>query len=121
MVSSLVVFGSVAQAATGILDGEGVTPFSNFLTTVTALINQIMPLLIGLIVLAIVYGLVRYAFSADDPGKRKGATDIMLWGVIILFVAVSIWGFVNFLDNVVFGTGAEKDVIDAPEIPEYTP
>ena len=38
----------------------------------------------------------------DDPDKRKA---YFFWGLLVLFVMVSIWGIVGLLQNTLFGGG----------------
>ncbi|RJR14148.1 hypothetical protein C4585_00640 [Candidatus Parcubacteria bacterium] len=38
----------------------------------------------------------------DDPEKRKA---YFIWGILVLFVMVSIWGIINLLGNTLFGDG----------------
>lgn len=62
------------------------------------LINFAMPIVVALALLAFFWGLAIYIFnfSGKDEDKKKGR-DIMVYGVIVLFVMLSIWGIVNIL------------------------
>jgi hypothetical protein len=70
---------------------------TNYIGAFQGIINAAIPFLIAVAVLAILYGLAVYAFSAGDEGKQSDGRRIMVTGVIILFVMVAIWGFVNIL------------------------
>ena len=63
----------------------------NTLGIFNALINGLMWLFIALAVVAFFWGLVQYLFNVGDEkkGGSKGV-DMMIWGVIALFVMVSI-------------------------------
>src|SRR3990167_981197 len=58
----------------------------------------------------IVFGFVMYFWGIsinilkfeDDPDKRKA---YFFWGLLVLFVMVSIWGIVGLLQNTLFGGG----------------
>ncbi len=68
-----------------------------------ALANTFLNALIGLfITLAIVvffWGLIRYLFNlGGGEGKTEGLS-IMMYGVIAIFVMVSIWGIIRLLQN----------------------
>ncbi|MEY4440476.1 MAG: hypothetical protein RLY49_102 [Candidatus Parcubacteria bacterium] len=65
------------------------------------IISAAIPVLIALAVLAFMWGIVMYLFTGD---KEKGK-DMMLWGVIALFVMTSVWGLVGILRGTLFGTG----------------
>lgn len=93
------------------------TPSLSYFTTLIGQINGVLvalvPVLIGVALVAILLGLARYAFAAGDPEAQKQGKQIMLWGVIFLFVMVSIWGLVALLQSL---TGI--DGTTAPNTPE---
>ncbi len=39
----------------------------------------------------------------DDPEKRKA---YFFWGLLVLFVMVSIWGIIGLLENTLFGSSS---------------
>lgn len=62
----------------------------------TVLIEKIIPVLIGLGLLLFIFGLIKYMVSRDDK-TREDARQVIVYGVITLFVMVSVWGLVNLL------------------------
>lgn len=66
------------------------------LTQIQNLIGQVVPILIGLAVLYFMWGVMKYV-AAKDPESQKEARSIMIYGIIVLFVMVSVWGLVNVL------------------------
>lgn len=59
------------------------------------LINMLTPLVVALALLFFFWGLATFILAAgDDNGKKKGKA-IMVWGVIALFIMVSVWGIIN--------------------------
>ena len=92
------------------------TAITNFITAFQSIINAAIPFLVAVAVLAILYGLAVYSFSAGDEGKQADGRRIMVTGVIILFVMVAIWGFVNILLQFFF-SGTLGGVPDAPGTP----
>lgn len=56
-------------------------------------------LLIGLAVVFFLVGVVKFMVSAGDETKRKEGRTMMIYGIIGLFVMVSVWGLVNLLSN----------------------
>ena len=70
----------------------------DFLDEIFIFIEAALPVLISLAVLFFLWGLARYMLKTDDVEGRKGAKDIMMWGVIIIFVMTSLWGLVNLLE-----------------------
>lgn len=52
----------------------------------------------GIALLVFFWGLVKFIYSASAEGKSEGK-GFMLWGVVALFVMVSVWGLVNFIQR----------------------
>ncbi len=67
------------------------------------LINPLLALLTGLAVLAFVWGIVKYIASAGDAKAKEGGKDIIIYGIIGLFVLFSFWGIVRFVKIEIFG------------------
>ena len=65
------------------------------LSIVANLINLAIPVLIGASVLVFIWGL--FQFIMGDEEKKKEGKDIMIWGIIALFVMFSVFGLVNLL------------------------
>lgn len=60
------------------------------------ILKPIPALLISLMVVIFIYGVIVMIFS--EGGKRRDeGKQYMLWGIIGLFVVVSMWGLVNLL------------------------
>lgn len=55
-----------------------------------------------------IWNIVQYIRFADNQAKRKEYRQSMIWGVIALFVMVSVWGIVAILGGIV---GTETSVI----------
>jgi uncharacterized membrane protein YidH (DUF202 family) len=52
--------------------------------------------LIGLAVLLFIWGLFRY-YTTDSQNTKKEAVKIIGYGVVSIFVMVSLWGLVNLI------------------------
>src|SRR5690606_30841410 len=63
---------------------------------VGGIVQALIPIVIGLGVLVFLWGVLKYVLNSSDAGKAEGRT-FMLWGIIALFVMVSVWGLVNIL------------------------
>jgi bacteriorhodopsin len=61
--------------------------------------NLIIGLAISLAVLWIIVSVVRYLIATNDPEKRAEGGKAIFYGVIGLFVILSIWGIVAILRN----------------------
>ncbi len=65
---------------------------------IKTIIAPIVPLLVGLAVLLFLYGVLTFTFS-DGGTKKEEGKQYMIWGIIGLFVMVSVWGLVAILQG----------------------
>jgi len=77
-------------------------------------LNLLVPFVIGLALVLFLYGVVRYALAGSAEDKSS-ARKVMLWGIIALFVMVSVWGLVNLLRDAL-GISTNPN-ISAPSVP----
>ncbi len=84
-------------------------------SAVSEIVGILIPIAFALILLFFFWGLAKYMFG-DAEDKEKGK-NLMIWGVIALFVAASIWGLVAFLGEV-FGVDPETDENSPTVTPE---
>jgi hypothetical protein len=93
----------VAWCAPMVVLAQGNADFS-YLTTVLFEVREIIdaaiPFVVGLAVVIFIYTLIRYMNAGGDADKRAEARGIMIWGIVILFVMVSVWGLVRLLGNI---------------------
>lgn len=72
---------------------------ADLINQINAVINTIIPFLVGLAVLIIIWGVFNYISGAGDEEKRAQAKQYIVWGVVGVFIMLSIWGLVNVLVN----------------------
>lgn len=90
------------------------TDIIDILATVQNLIQTIIPIVIGIAVLMFLWGIAQY-IVAKDSETQKDARNIIIYGVIILFAMVAIWGLVQVLaETFDIGVGT---TLPAPRIP----
>ena len=77
-------------------------------------INPLFPILVGFALILFMWGLVKYLKNGDKD--IESAKSLMLWGVIVLFVMVSVWGFVKILQQTFFG---DNPPTTPPDIPQF--
>ena len=83
---------SVALAATQITDLNGVS------SEMLKIGNLVIYLLISLAIVFIIWNIVLYFIKgSSEEGARKKAGLNIVWGVVGLAIALSIWGLVNIL------------------------
>ena len=67
--------------------------------TIGNLIQQATPIVVALALLYFFWGLATYILAAGDEEAKAKGRSIMIWGIIALFVIVSVWGLVGVLGN----------------------
>ena len=65
------------------------------------LVTTLIPIVMGLAVLVFFWGLVKYISSTSDESSKLDGKNLMIWGIVALFIMVAIWGIVNFLAEAV--------------------
>ena len=63
------------------------------------LLNGLIPVIIGIAVLMFLIGISQYVTSGDNEEKKAASRDMMIYGIISIFVMVSVWGFVKILST----------------------
>ncbi len=71
---------------------------STLLNTIKGLVRNAIPLVMGLALLAFLWGVFKFIWGGEE--KREEGKQLMLWGVVGLFVMASVWGLVQFLGTV---------------------
>ena len=61
------------------------------------IMNTIVPLIILLALLYFLYGVTQLLLSPGEEKKHGEARTFILYGLIALFVMLSVWGLVNVL------------------------
>lgn len=92
-------------------DGKNIGTLGDIFGWATCLIsNAVIPLLFSAALAIFIFGVVKFIGNSDSKEKGKGR-DFMIWGIVGLFVMISVWGLVNVL-NATFGV---RNVI--PQLP----
>lgn len=76
---------------------QTITDINSLATKLTSIGNLLTYLLVALAVIFIIWNVVMFLIKGNDPAARTGALHSILWGVVGLFIIVSIWGLVNIL------------------------
>lgn len=101
------LIGNCSNAGNGTISGE--------LMVVYNIIQMLIIMSIGLAILFFLYGVLAYVTAGDSEEKRKKGRDRMIYGIIGIFVMVSVWGLVNILINT-FGLGGLNSSIPPPPV-----
>ncbi|MBP9749678.1 MAG: hypothetical protein KBD21_03030 [Candidatus Pacebacteria bacterium] len=71
--------------------------------TILPLVDSAVALFVTLAVVVFVFGMVRFIATAGDEKSRSSGKVIMTWGLVALFVMVSVWGIVKIMYTTIFG------------------
>ncbi len=83
-------------------------------------IARIAVLLISFAVVAFFWGLTKYIASGADEEKRSEARNLITYGVVGLFVMISIWGLVYFVGDTLGIDINNSSILQAPQITDIT-
>ena len=90
--------------------------FRNFLVGIGGLVNTAIPILIGVAVIIFFWGLIQYIRKPEEPKGKQ----VMIAGLVGLFIMVSVWGIVRLGQNVL-GIDSGQSNIRSPSIPSQVP
>jgi hypothetical protein len=79
--------------------------FQGVVSCFSGLINLVIPVIIGLAVLLFIMGLIKYITAGGNEDQVTEARSYIIFGIIALFVMVSVWGLVGILTNTFFSGG----------------
>lgn len=97
-----------------------ISDIDGVIDTANDILGAIIPIVIAVAVVIFLIGVLNYVRAgADEDDKKKQARGLMIFGIIALFVMVSVWGLVNVLSGTLdLDTEAPNDAIEdlLPEI-----
>lgn len=103
------------------------TPLTVHAATLDALVDAVadtvatfLPTLLLLAVLVFFWGLVKFISHAGDEKAIADGKQLMVWGMITIFVMVSLWGIVAFFQQEL-GLDAAADLGTLPAQPDTLP
>ena len=92
------IFTSVVTAAViGLPSFVGAASLFDTLSLANTFLNALIGLFITLAIVVFFWGLIKYLWDMGED-KSEGL-QIMMYGVIAIFVMVSIWGIIRLLQN----------------------
>ncbi len=111
IVSSLFLLSAfIANAAVSVPaevnpNGNGTPNTINEIFQSFALGNQsgFFPVIILVGLVTFLVGVIGFISAGDNEEKRAQGRSVMIFGIIVLFVMVSFWGFVKILTQTFFG------------------
>jgi hypothetical protein len=77
--------------------------FSDLIKAVGSLANQGIWILVAGALLVFLWGLARFIMNVGSEGKSEEGRNLMTWGLIALFVMLSVAGLIKFLQSALLG------------------
>jgi hypothetical protein len=79
-------------------------------TLIRCLLTPVAGLLVSLAVIFFLYGVFKFISAEESEQIRSEGKEFMFWGIVGIFVMVSLWGLVGVLQNTfMLDTGASID------------
>lgn len=78
---------------------QSLRPLANLISAIGALVGALVPILITLALVVFFWGLVRYLWGKGGKTDHKAGKELMIWGLVSLFVMVSVWGIVRLAQD----------------------
>jgi len=92
------------------------TNIQSGIASVASIVDRLIPLVIGIAVLLFLIGVLRFVTAGGDEEKREAARNMIIFGIIALFVMVCVWGFVRILKSSIFGGGDATTPVEMPRV-----
>jgi hypothetical protein len=87
--------------------------FYSLLGNIRNLVDNVIPILIGVALIIFFWGLVKYVKEPESGEGRK----VMIAGLVALFIMVSVWGIIRLAQNILNVDNDDSD-IRAPNVPK---
>ena len=75
------------------------SPIQKLVSALSGLVGALIPLLITAALAVFFFGLVRYLWGGGSKPKLDDAKKLMKWGLVTLFVMVSVWGIIDLMQR----------------------
>ena len=92
--------------------------FAEVLGILQGLLNGLFPILIAFAVVIFLWGVLKYIRSSDNPDQRTEGRELMVYGIIAIFVMVSLWGLVNVIVSTFFDPTTDL-IIGGGDVPQF--
>ncbi|NTV44804.1 MAG: hypothetical protein HGA67_03875 [Candidatus Yonathbacteria bacterium] len=90
------------------------TTFRALMELIVEWVNVAIPVIITFAMAAFLYGLMRLLLSAGDSKKYSEGKDVMIIGIISLFIIVATWAILEAAQRTIFGTTVQNTNITNP-------
>jgi hypothetical protein len=102
---------------TSATNNTGLSLINNLITQANGIVAKLVPLTVGLGLVAFFWYLVKFIWKADeDPKAREEGLKGMGYSILAIFVMVSIWGIIALMGSMLgIGQGGSGLQIEMPK------
>lgn len=93
--------GSILSLFAPVLVFAAASDFKGIIEIIIGLIKSLVPLVVALTLLVFIWGIFQLV-RTNDEDARKEAIAVITYGIVALFVMVSVWGLVSILTSTFF-------------------
>jgi hypothetical protein len=66
---------------------------------ITQVFTPLYQIVVGITIIYFLYGVVRYVIDLNNPEKQTTGRSHLLWGLVGLFIVLSVGGILNLLNG----------------------
>lgn len=70
---------------------------SHIISFILCIIGWLIPVIVALALVLFIWYIITYVINQGNAEERGKAAQTMIWGIIAIFVMVSVWGLVQFV------------------------
>jgi hypothetical protein len=96
-----------------VASAQALQPLRNIVSAVGGIINALVPIVMAIALLVFFWGLVKYIRGAGKD--YKAGKDIMIAGLLALFIMVSVWGIIHLAQGAL-GINPGDKLESAPQV-----
>ena len=94
--AKVITFGALTFLLTPFIAFAQAGTVQQLIGIVGGIIASIIPIVIALALLFFFWGLAKFILHADDENERAKGKNIMVWGIVALFVIVTVWALSQY-------------------------
>lgn len=110
-----IVIGGGLFLAPAIASAQQLGNIETLMQSIGRLVDLALPIVVGIALLGFFWGLAKFIFAQGNEEDKTDGKKIMIWGLVALFVMVSVWGLVRFIGDAL--DVQQGDSIVVPEVP----
>jgi hypothetical protein len=73
------------------------TNVTNLVNAIGNIVDLLIPIAFAVALLFFFWGLAKFILASGNEEAKAQGKNIMIWGILALFVMAAIWGIINFI------------------------